>query len=357
MPTNQSRDFDTLAPEFRVRVDGRELPVAAAADLRAVSVVDDVDALGMFTFTLFCWDSAEMKVKWLDDDLFEEGNAIEIKMGYRDNLETLFKGEITGLEPDFPSGEPPTLTVRGYDRRHRLMRKRKTRTFLSMKDSDIAAQIAGDAGFSPDVDNTGVTLDYVLQHNQTDWEFLKARAQRIGYEVVIDDRTLLYRPRQNAGSGAVTLKREIDLLDFNVRLSTMEQVEEVIVQGWDAKKKEEVISRSTTGEERPMGGSASGPVTVRDAFGQTGSVAVDMPVQSQAEADKLAGGWFSEMALRYVVGEGVCIGRPDLRPGCLVEIEGIGRRFSGSYYVTSTEHAYTTSSGYRTSFSVKRNAT
>ena len=42
----------------------------------------------------------------------------------------------------------------------------------------------------------------------------------------------------------------------------------------------------------------------------------------------------------YVEGYGTCIGDPELRAGTLVEIEGLGKRFSGSYYVTSTEHSY-----------------
>jgi uncharacterized protein len=41
----------------------------------------------------------------------------------------------------------------------------------------------------------------------------------------------------------------------------------------------------------------------------------------------------------------------------VVKIEGIGTRFSGSYYVTSTEHAFGPSQGYRTKFSARRNAT
>jgi phage protein D len=84
---------------------------------------------------------------------------------------------------------------------------------------------------------------------------------------------------------------------------------------------------------------------------------VAVPVLDQAEADQLARGWFSEMALTYVEGQGVCIGEPKLRPGVLVQIEGVGRRFSGSYYVTSTEHSYRSSTGYRTAIGVRRNAT
>jgi phage protein D len=111
------------------------------------------------------------------------------------------------------------------------------------------------------------------------------------------------------------------------------------------------------GDERPMAGSASGPVTVQRAFGGTGGTTVNTPVQSQSEAEQIAQGWFGEKALYYVIGHGVCIGRPDLRAGLLVTIEGLGRRFSGPYYVTSTEHRFRPNTGYRTAFTVRRNAT
>lgn len=56
-------------------------------------------------------------------------------------------------------------------------------------------------------------------------------------------------------------------------------------------------------------------------------------------------------------GEGVCDGRTDLRAGTVVKIEGLGERFSGLYYVTSTTHSYTLKYGYRMAFTVRRNAT
>jgi phage protein D len=351
------RNFDTLTPDFRLSINGTELPQAARADMVSVRVLSDVGAAGMFTFTLICWDGQRMQVKWIDDDLFKEGNSVDIQIGYRDKLERVFQGEITGLEPEFPHGEPPKLTVRGYDRRHRLMGKRKTRTFLKMKDSDIASQIAGDWSLQPDVEDTRVTLEYVLQHNQTDFEFLQERARRIGFEMVVTDRSLRFGRRKNEGSGVLTLNREVELLEFNVRSTTMGQLEEVLVQGWDPKAKEGVVARSGIGDERPMGGSASGPATVQRAFGGTGAASVSLPVLSREEADQLAGGWFDEMALNHVEGEGLCIGRPELRPGTLIEIQGLGRRFSGVYYVMSTEHSFTPGAGYRTAFTVRRNAT
>jgi hypothetical protein len=40
-----------------------------------------------------------------------------------------------------------------------------------------------------------------------------------------------------------------------------------------------------------------------------------------------------------------------------VKIEGLGERFSGLYYVTSTEQRFSTKKGYQTRFAVRRNAT
>lgn len=311
----------------------------------------------MFILRLINWDMAQLQVTWADDDLMAEGNEVEIQMGYVDHLESLMVGEITGLEPEFSGSEIPILTVRGYDRRHRLLRGQKTRSFTQMKDSDIASQIASDAGLTAQTDDTQVTLDYVLQHNQTDLEFLQNRARRIGYEVVVEDKTLSFRTRQNASADVLTLTRETDLLEFYPRLTTLTQVGQVTVRGWNVKEKAKVVGQAATGDETTtMGGSTSGPSATDQAFGSVSASRVDRPVLSQAEADQIAAGRFNTMALAYIGGEGVCIGRTDLRAGKVIKIEGLGRRFSGLYYVTATSHTYTPAAGYRTAITVKRNA-
>ncbi len=349
------RDFDSLAPEIAIRVNGSEIPNEVKADLISIVVLDDVNTTGMFSFKLKCEDSAEMEVKWIDDDLVKEGNTVAIDMGYRDNLETLFEGEITALEPEFSSEEASLLTVMGYDRRHRLMGKRKTRSFLNMKDSDIANQVAADWGLTPDIESTEITREHVLQLNQTDFGFLLERARRIGYELIVGNSRLSFRKRATDGDASIVLNREVELLEFSARLSTSTQVGEVSVMGWDPKRKEAIVGESSAGDERPMGGS-SGPSVVEEVFAGTSEVFIDNPVQTQADADDYAQGWFNEMALRYVEGQGLCIGRTDLRAGILVDIEGLGQRFSGRYYLTSVKHFYQPNLGYRTAFSARRNA-
>lgn len=353
-----TRNGQTLAPEIRARINGVDLPPRAVADLMTAAVHEDVAAPGMFTLQLGNWDMAGLKVTWSDDDLFAEGNAVEIQMGYVDRLATLMVGEITGLEPEFCAGAPPTLIVRGYDRRHRLLRGRKTRSFRQVKDSDIASRIAGDLGLTAQVEDTAVTLDYVLQHNQTDLEFLQERAGRIGYEIVVEDKTLYFRPHQNATSEVLTLAHDQDLIEFYPRLTTLTQVGQMAVRGWSPRDKAAIVGHAGAGDETTtMGGATSGPAAADNAFGPTRSASVDRPVFSQAEADQIALGRFNDMALAYISGAGICTGRTDLRAGTVIKIEGLGERFSGLYYVTSTTHGYSTRQGYRTAFTVRRNAT
>jgi phage protein D len=62
------------------------------------------------------------------------------------------------------------------------------------------------------------------------------------------------------------------------------------------------------------------------------------------------------MALSYISGEGTSIGRTDLRAGIVAKVEGMGKRFSGLYYLTSTTHSFAPNLGYRTAFHARRNA-
>jgi len=287
--------------------------------------------------------------------LFAVGNEVECKMGYVNDVQTVLVGEITGLEPEFSIQALPRLVVRGYDRGHRLLRGRKARTFSQQKDSDIASTIAGEAGLTGEVKDSEVTHDYVCQAHQTDMEFLKERAKRINYEVKVEGKKLLFRPVQNGESEILTLSAEDDLLEFLPRLSTMRQVTEAKVLGWDPKEKKELLGQSKTGDEvSTMGGDKSGGALVQGPFGDAAASFGDLPVASQAEADQVAKARLNSAALELISGEGICGGRYDLTAGKVIKIEGVGKRFSGQYYVIAAGHRYSASRGYQTHFFVRR---
>jgi len=323
----------------------------------AVSITEDLEAPAMFAIEMLNWDAAKLQMKWSDQDLFKPGKSTEVEMGYGDQRGTLISGETTGLELSIHGDVSPRLVIRGYDRGHRLLRGRKTMSYTNVKDSDIASQIASDAGLSADVEDTSTTYPYVLQHNQSDFNFLRERAARIGFEVRVQDKKLIFRARKNQGQEALTLSREANLLEFYPRLTVVNQVGGISVRGWDPKQKQKITGEAkASGISNKMGASNAGPSLANTAFSETHASSVDRPISSQGEADKLATSLLDTVALSHITGDGVCVGRNDLRAGILIKFEGLGTRFSGQYYVTSAIHRYTPQKGYRTEFCVERNA-
>ncbi|WHZ26368.1 MAG: hypothetical protein OJF51_001163 [Nitrospira sp.] len=342
-----------LVPVVNVFTNGRAL--APEVELVGVTVDDTVDLPGMFAVDILNSDAASGELI-LDQQQFAVGDEVEIKLGYGVTLTSVMKGEITGIEAEFTSSTLPKMTVRGYDRRHRLQRGRKSRTFLKQTDSAIAKKIAQEAGLAANTKDSGVQYDYVLQANQTDMEFLLERAGRIQYSLTIDDRTLNFLPVANAAGSLLTLTLKDDLMEFSSRLSSIGQVDQTTIRGWDPKQKQALIGEGREASiTTKMGGSRSGATVAKRAFGDAIGTTTDSPVMTQAEADAVAKAAINTSVLGFMSGEGLCAGRTDLRAGTVITLGGLGKQFSGQYYVTTVSHRCG-EGGYTTRFTVRRNA-
>jgi len=261
------------------------------------------------------------------------------------------KAEVIGVELDLSNGRYPRLTVRGYDRRHRLRRGSKTRTFTKMKDSAIASQIADENGLSASVEDSKITHDYVLQNGKSDLDFLKERASGIGYEVVVDGKKLLFRPVSKSTASPIVIKADADLTELSAHLKAVDQVGAVEVRGWDPETKKAIVGRSSGAAQPPQG--ATGDA----AFGKATIQIVDRAVTKQDQADSLAAAAFENRARKGMGMQGSSLGRTDLRAGVEIDLQGAGKRFSGVYRLTSVTHKFSQKSGFSTSFSGERKLT
>ena len=166
-----------------------------------------------------------------------------------------------------------------------------------------------------------------------------------------------FRKAANNKDKLVSLDFGLTLTSFYPRLNTLRQVSEVVVQGWNHKTKEAITSKAQAGDEvSKMGGSKLGASISKEVFAKATAVVIDKPVFTEGEAAQIAKGKFNEMTVDFITGEGTAIGNTDLRAGEVVELKGLGTRFSGLYYITSSTHEVS-AKGYRTRFNVERNAT
>lgn len=338
-----------LMDHFFVKVDGNSLATDVMDDLIEITVDSSLhlpDAL--------CIHLHDEKLQWIDDGPFVLGSEVEVsaqpEAGGQSRV--IFRGEITALEPEFGEGTQATLTVHAYDRSHRLHRGTHSLAHLQMTDSDLAVRIAADAGLRAQVDATAIVHAYVLQRNQTHLEFLAERARRIGYECFVEDKTLYFR-KPPQGANALQLEWGKELRSFRPRLSLAEQVGEVIVGGWDPKSRQAISGQATRGQATPqIGERRTGQQLAAAAFAGARRVAVDIGAANQAEADAIAQAILDEISGAFIEAEGECYGQPELRSGKAVELKALGRRLSGTYYVTGATHIYRKEGGYITRFSI-----
>ncbi len=329
---------------FIIRVDGRVLPPGLMDDLLDVSVDSNLHLPDMVLIRFH-----DEKLEWLDHGPFKLGAAIEIGVTPPEGgaEQELIRGEITALEPDFAPGTHAILAVRGYDRSHRLHRGTHSRAFVRVTDSDMVKQIAQEVGLRAEIDATDQVHDHVLEFNQTHMAFLRGRAQRNGYDLYVRDRTLYFKkPGGEPAIAPLELEWGVRLEAFRPRLTLIEQVDEVAVQGWDAKTKAEIRGSARR--------STAAPDTTASREAQTGGrrIVVSRPVNSQAEADALAQALLDQIGGNLIQAEGRCIGTPDLKAGTTVKLTALGERFSGQYLVTSATHIYSTRGQYTTEFKV-----
>lgn len=336
-----------LTSQVYISIGGTEVQRTTMQQIIEVSVDQNAHLPGEFVIRLH-----DPGMELLDNGPFDLTKEIEIKAAKEDGQKiSLIKAEITALEPDFAEGMICELTVRGYDKSHRLFREMVSKSYLNKKDSDLANDIAQQANLSAEVETTQAVYDLIYQHNQSNLAFLMQRAWRIGFECFVADGKLYFRKPPTNESG-LTITWGNDLLSFRPRITLAEQVDEVIVKGWDPEKQEPIVGRASRGNLYPKVEEPKDGASWAQGFGRGRLVIVDQPVISQAEADVLAAARLDEISGAFVEAEGVAFRRPDLRAGQMVKLEGLGQRFSGSYLITSARHEFT-SDGLKTYFAVR----
>jgi phage protein D len=328
---------------------------AGGAPLEGVQVLearieDNLALPDACTVKLAGWD-------WNESSKVDIGKEIELKFGATDSggVQPLFKGQIASLEPEF-GAKGVTLTFRAYDHSHALNRTKKTKTFQDQTFSNIANKVATEAGLAAgtiDSDPSG-PHKFVQQSNETDWEFLWRLANRIDFEVVVVDKKLNFRKAGSAARYEKTAELGGELLSFRPRITGVQQIAEVVVQGWDPARKETIESTArvgATGSEIGIARSAAS-----NGLGGGKVTVANSPVMTTGEADALAKSLAARLGEGFLEAEGVCRGDPRLLAGSKIEVKGVGSRFAGKYVVTSTTHVFKGERGYDTHFRISGRA-
>ncbi|WP_433972853.1 phage late control D family protein [Tunturiibacter lichenicola] len=376
--------YASYAPAFEVQISGSPLPAALQYSVVSINYQDGMEGADRVEVTF-----ANPNLAWLDHPLLQIDNRFTLSIGYApDPLERVFVGEITGVEPSFPSGGMPTIKVVAQDFLQRLTHGKADRAYyvaipkmdnFPLPDIVVGAIVSGTNLLIPVPDPVGGVLSILMtlgtyvnvpglmqkgvrrQESQSDFDFLSSISRQNGWEMYIDHTAqpqgyvLRFQFLLQDYAPSLTLKWGQTLMDFTPRITTVGDVfgisariwiaaiktEFVVVVGWDFDRATINLSvyPGIGSLDILLGANAAKTISIK-------------PTGFPTALQSILGELLPRLNNRLTA-SGSTIGDPRIKASRVINIEGAGDQFGGLYRITQATHAFD-SGGYRTSFQARK---
>lgn len=361
------------SPRINVLVDGDPVEPAVLAKLTRAEVRESDADPSVLALRFALSRRADGEFAVLDDDLLEPGAAISFEVEPPGGLtQRLFEGFVTHLRPHFETLEANAyLEVLAMDAAVVLDAEEKVAAWPNMTDSDVASDILSSYGITADVEDTSVLYDedrQLLMQRATDWRFLQRLARRNGArcfleydddaseviatfavpdltappqpDVVIlqDGQCLNWADVQLVATGPVTVKG-----------AALDPIAKQIVRG----EGDPVLA--LLGDD-DVGAAIEDGLVAAGAGAATRLLPDPFPLDEAVGAAAAAATDESRLAIELRAELDPSLYRGILRARRPVLVRGVGRRFSGVFYVESVRTTLDGATLLQT-FVARRNAT
>lgn len=331
-------------PTFTVLVDG--VDVTMKYGIVSVMVSKRVNRVPIAEIVLFDGSAAQQDFKLSDKEDFIPGKEVVIKAGYQKSEKNIFKGIITKHSIKAPLNSPSTLMLEMRDKSVKMTINRKNKYFSNKLDSAIISDITSANGVSGTVSPTTVLHKEMVQYYCTDWDFIVSRAEANGMLVFaeegkVDVKKPLFVP------GLLNLVYGDNMVDFEAEMDARDEYGNVTAKDWDYSK-QAVSSKKATAPVIPKeegnitGKKESDVLGVDDYLLQHPGKLLDGELTAWASAKLLR----SRMA--KIQGRVRIYGTNAVKPGDVIMLGGVGKRFNGPAFVSAVLHSYSVNSPWYT---------
>ena len=312
-------------------------------NLISIDIIKEVNKIPTAQIIILDGDAAKQKFIISNTNFFQPGKDIEIKLKYEGNPQkeaTVLKGIIVRhcVQADRHSS---LLTIELKDVAIKLTTQRKSAVFRDMTDKEIINKIIKTGGLQiTSIAATKPKHKEMVQYYCTDWDFILSRADVNGLWVLADDGEITVQEPNLDGLPKHTFEYGIsDIYEFEMSADIRHQYGVVESTAWDVKTQK--LSLPKKAKKFPLTqGNLKGDQLAKIAktIGAENYQLIssgqldDQEIQAWADA-KLLKSRLSMLKGRFKVP-----GFADIKPGDIMEVDGVGKRFNGKTLVTAIRH-------------------
>lgn len=340
-----------LSPAFIIYADGRRLDPEHEGALKSIRINDSLNNIAKFSLT---FDISKTDI--IEKGLIIQNSEISIHLGYKDNIEEIFSGYVTGFHTIFSEYNSEQLLVNGRSFLNRLDQSIRSRSFEKSKPSDIIKKILDEHSLKAEVDDFGEMNEFSSEEDFTDYAYLKYMTEFYGKQFYAYGNTVYIKDEITVRNDEIILEWGKSLISFDSLQDISKSINGVDVIGWDRLKGESFLGKATL-DDIPVkiGGNKNWSDVTKRSGNRHISQFTEMGVEDSNSAKKIAIGQLQNSSYSFYSAYGKCEGNYKLHPGMRVMIKNTDKISEGEYIAHSVYHTLSKDSGYITEFELIRN--
>jgi Rhs element Vgr protein len=307
---------------------------------RVLSVVvsKEVNRIPVASIVIADGDPAAQSFEVSNKADFEPGKEIEIKLGYRSSEETVFKG-IVVKHSIKTRKKNSLLIIECRDKAAKMTASCKSNYFKDTTDSDVMEQLFDAHGLEKEVEATTVQQKQLVQYNCSDWDFVVCRADANGMLCIPNDGKLAVKKPDFSGATVLTVQYGATVHELDAEIDARLQYKSVKGTMWNYTDQELLADVEAEEPALPAAGNIDG-TTLANVLGEEEFMLYHSGKIEEPELQQWVNAKMMKHRLAKIRGQVKIDGTAAVKPGEIIELQGVGERFEGKLFVTAVRQQY-----------------
>ena len=341
----------TLTPVWIAYVDGVRLGTGYEGALKRIYIHDRLDSAG--TASLLFGSSP---LDFCNDGTFTIGSEVSIHLGYKDDVQEVFAGEVTGFAPRLDEYSAPLMEVKIHSKLHRLDKGTRCASFEHKTPAGIIRDIVQEYNLNADVEEFGPEYNYIEQKNFTDHSYIMYLAGKYGKTVYCHGNTVHVKTEITPTDDDVVLEWGKTIISARARTSMTKQLSAATCTGWSIMDCRGFAATATM-KDIPLkiGGEYSWEDNSKGYDPKKIEQITTEEIIDEEDAAAVAKAYIQNRSFKFQSCDIKTQGNYHIKPGNRLTVKYIGKQSDGEYLIESVEHTLDIQEGFITRCHLIRN--
>ena len=309
---------------------------ASQGPILSILTYSEINKIPHASIMIMDGDPSKQDFALSSENIFNPGEKISIELGYDGTNNEVFSGIIIRHRIKSRSGNSSALYIECKHAAFKMVGGRKTNYFESQDDKAILKSVFGDSNVGGSLSCSGSFLESEtsLQLDITNWDYFMLRCEANAKVVLFDGDNVIVDDPKLEGSPVATFNYGQDIFEFESEADAENQFNKLEGFSWDSDSQEVISAVGNLSSFTQLENTGINTTDMQSVLGIDGQLSHG----GEVSADELES-WGNSKAtiasLSKVIGRIKIAGNSDIKIGDVIEIKGVGEKFSGNVMVSA----------------------